>query len=517
MPSTIIRLGSGRLPLVARELDLGPEVMYATVVDGRVTAVLFGELPASDDTTLYVDLSRVEPLPAVDDYFADVCQTFSSVPPVIPAGDSAPPFTPGSPPPTPGGPEYPVPELDPADDLPVFAPTAFQWLSFHADGADPFPAVGTGAGLEEVDPRLRTIVNVSEVCAVRLQAHVVTEDALDLVLCYRNDLDEWEELSPAKTGPKVSLSAAGTYAGLSTNVDPTLSGDVLLSLCVRGSGTASLGNVLARFAGKTGPGVCVELEEPVPTCDVPGVVDPDLLDDFTGYANYAAFWARADAGADVYSYTDLPSTPGAVSALEAFPGGPWVAGLRVTYRTADAPDPSNQVVAFNPPAATDVAMVWQGVIPAGVDFDEYASSPLVSSSTDNAKGYTLMTLRNSRISASVVLRAGKIILEDQAGGVATVVGADISAYAGDPVQIILQVTDRSGGPTAYLYLDPACHAPAEATHMGNIGVSAGGAGTNMTFAALNPVVSVDLAADVDFFTGQIYFTDDPDSIGATYF
>lgn len=455
MATTTIRFRPGRLSLVARALDLGPEVMYAEIVDGRVVAVLFGVLPESTDETLYVDVSGVAPTPEVDDYFSDVCQTFSPVPPVIPAGDAAPPFTPGSPPPDPGGPDYPNPELDPEDDLPIFAPTAPVWISFQADGSAPLAVVGTGAGLEEVDEKLRTIVNLTDVCAVRLQAHVVTGDALELVLCYRNELDEFEELSPGKTGPKVDLSAAGTYAGLSTNVDPIVSGDTLLTVCVRGTGTASLGNVLARFSVTTGPGVCVELLEPVDGCSIE-VTDPAEGDNFQTYTSGSDFVASRNGdlyqGGDSADYwaidTGVVLEGQAQSLRGTFPAGE-TSFVRSGYYESLFPSPLSK----------EIAVKWVGEIEAGWVSDEQTGIAFTG-----AGGTVLCELSviadsfDGATYVQLMARAGRIYL--QSGSAEVDIEEDVIAMAdltGRPIQIVIHGDSPAANQFRWrFYLDDAC-------------------------------------------------------------
>jgi hypothetical protein len=261
--TTALRLAPATIAVAGGVLDMGAAVMYATVDDGVVTAITYGLLPASTAELLYVDLSGYLPpdYPAVGWYFQQVCRTFSPNPPVIPAGDIAPPYTPGLPPPTPGDPNFPPSELPPVDDRPPLANTTPVWVSFHADGAEELVAAG-GSGYEEVDPRMRTLVRLIDVCAVRLQAHVVTGGSGSLYLChYDPDLLEWVPLSAGGTGPSVPVAAAGTYAGLFVNPNPALSGDVLLNVCTRDGSGATVGNLLACFFVKSTTGVCVEFPE----------------------------------------------------------------------------------------------------------------------------------------------------------------------------------------------------------------------------------------------------------------
>lgn len=297
MATYTLPLRSRVLRLPAQALGLGGAgVMYATIEGGVVTAVNFGPLPTSTDDILYHNLTLYETFPEVGWYFSDICQTFSAFPPTIPAGDIAPPYTPGGTPPVPGDPNYPESELPPTDDPAPLANTAPVYLSFHADGAASFTVTGTGP-LEEVNPLMRSIVRIEDICAVRLHAMVDTPDAnLTLKLCFSTDDGvTWEELSPGKTGPRVPLGAAGAVVGTFLNVDPAVSGDTLLGLCVEGSGTAILGNVFATLYVKTSDGLCIEINEG--GCEL-SVEKPTYAEDWEDYATFGDWvsWIVANEG-----------------------------------------------------------------------------------------------------------------------------------------------------------------------------------------------------------------------------
>lgn len=303
MATTTMVLRQGTVMLTGGELGFGTKVMYATVEDGVVTAVTFGNLPSSTETIYYVDLSSYATQPAVGWYFSDVCQTFSALPPVIPAGDLAPPFTPGSPPPVPGDPDYPNPEIPTEDDPVPLASTAPVWISFHAD-AEQSATIAGGADYVEVDERMRTTVRINDVCAVRIQTHVITEDAgLQLFLCYRNELDEWEPLSVGKTGPSVTLAAADTVAGMIVNIDPAIAGDTTVTVCAKGTGSAVVGNISGVFFFKTTDGVCLEIEEGV-GCGLQGF--PERGTDFS-FADYDALYAARNTD-DLFTTWRAPTT-----------------------------------------------------------------------------------------------------------------------------------------------------------------------------------------------------------------
>jgi len=261
--------------------------MYATIEASIITAITFGVPPANTSAIYYVNLSHIVPAPLTGWYFNDDCQTFSATAPVIPAGEIAPPYTPGGTPPVVGGPTYPNPELPPEDDPAPLANTAPFWISFHADGVTNVSITG-GANYIEVAARMRTIVRIQDICAARIQAHVSTAAAdLQLFLCASVDAGvTWLPLSAGGTGPNVPLAATGTLAGAFLNVDPALSGDVLVNVCVKGSKSAVVGNVLACFYVKTTDGGCVQIDEPT-GCALTGTFDEGV--NFNDYANYTAF------------------------------------------------------------------------------------------------------------------------------------------------------------------------------------------------------------------------------------
>ncbi len=268
--------------------------MYATIEASIVTAITFGLLPSSDDVTYYVNIAGIDPEPLVAWYFNDDCQTFSATPPVIPAGEISPPYTPGGTPPVPGDPGYPPTELDPTDDPGPLASTSPFWISFHADGVASV-AVAGGADYAEVSTLMRTIVRIQDICAARLQAHIATADALlTLYLCASLDGGTtWEPISAGGTGPKLTLGALGTLAGSFLNVDPALDGDVMVNVCTKGSGSAVVGNVLACFYVKTTDGLCIEISEG--GCAVPAA---DFIEDFSAAdADMTALLARLYLGA----------------------------------------------------------------------------------------------------------------------------------------------------------------------------------------------------------------------------
>lgn len=326
MTVTIV-LRAGAVRAQARRLSFGDAVMYATIVDGVVTAVGYGTRPVSDADTYYADLTEETVLPEIDWSFNDVCQTFSATPPTIPPGDIAPPYTPGSPPPVPGTPEYPPNDLDDEDPVPL-ASTAPTLIVFRGDGLVDLTITG-GAGLVEVDERLRTKFPLVDACAIALQATITTVGTGELVVCYSDDNGvTWVELSPAGTGPAIPLNALGTVLGPYVNVAPVAQVfSALLSVFTRDGATAVIGNVSAIVYVKTTNGACLELIEPDNSCAIE-VTTANHSDDFLSYtsiANFAATRVNAAVGSDATDYLTLDTTKGlngaAQSLLATMPAG----------------------------------------------------------------------------------------------------------------------------------------------------------------------------------------------------
>lgn len=515
--TTRIRLLPGRFALSGSRLDLGSAVMFATIENGVVTAIAYGALPESDDDTLYLDLSRYEPPPLVGWYFSDVCQTFSETPPVIPAGDVAPPFTPGGLPPIPGTPEFPAPEVPEIDDRPALATLTQSFLSFHADGDAQLVASGASGGgaLVELNPRLRTVVRLRDICGIRLQAHVVSGGAVDLVLAYRNEDDEWEALSPLKTGPRVSCVAEGTYAGLFTNVDPiALDSSNVVTVCVRGEGSAVVGNVLALLLVKANAGACPEFAEDEAGCEVPDAIDDSLIERFA-YSSYSAFWTAADNAEARFSFTDLPNTEGAVAGFESTPTLDGSPTLRQTYRVADSPSPNNLVLAFAPATGGTLhrraAIVWEGRIPSAFVAATNNANPL--GPTDYFQGIGLLSIAGGAYTL-LTIRNGVLYLEDNNNSSTAVVA--LSAIADRDIRIVLAgVDDRAVGPGfgAACTIADACSPFVDPPTFASISSSASAIPADFTFAAILPIVEADIATDASLLTYRVYFTDDLETVG----
>jgi hypothetical protein len=242
---------------------------YATIENGRVTAVTFGAstLPESTTTVLYWDVTDLDPQPIVGWFFVEPCNELSATPPRVPPGEIAPPFQPG------GDPE-PAPEddydVDPEPGPPRIAELAYHLTSFHASGPDAVTFSGDDPEAE-VTPRWRTTMNFRNTCGLRLQAHVVTSG--DVRLIAKGSLDggdTWDYLNGEYEGPFLDLNepddpdpppgwSFGEAVGPFVNIDELFAdGDVLVSVFAKSttSESVTLGDVHAKHAIKFGGGEC---------------------------------------------------------------------------------------------------------------------------------------------------------------------------------------------------------------------------------------------------------------------
>lgn len=266
-------------------------VTYATIVNGLVTAIDAGALPPSTNDTLYFDLTWYF-APDIGWYFSEVCQSFSATVPPVAAGDIAPPFTPGGTPPD-------IPDDERGGDLPpdeagppIYATTIPMLLPFHADKDASYVVTAGGVegptGLTEVAARMRTAFDLRDVCALRVQTHVMQPSAGSLVLCFSTDGGTtWDRASLLDTGPRVTVAAAGTIAGLFTNIKIAAAGSVLLSVFAdEGARGAVLGNTAAVALVAIDGGVCIAIDESG-GCPLTGTFDEGI--NFASYADYTAF------------------------------------------------------------------------------------------------------------------------------------------------------------------------------------------------------------------------------------
>lgn len=244
-------------------LSPGTDVLYAVVVAGRVTAILYGVLPMSTLSTLYIDISGIFPQPAVGWYYAEICNEFSLGAPDVPPGTVAPPnpTTPGGGggggggPTTPGG-NTPGPTA-PASLVP-------DTVAFHARGDANLTIAAVPAVLTEINARLRTPYDFSVACAVHLQGHIVTGLAgAQIIIGYSTDGGTtWAPLSALGFGPVLPLASTGTIRGARTNV--ATGGSVIVSLFTRygdGASNVVVGNLSMVVFNKTGAGSCVTIAE----------------------------------------------------------------------------------------------------------------------------------------------------------------------------------------------------------------------------------------------------------------
>jgi hypothetical protein len=182
-------------------------VSYATIVDGRVTAVSAGSLPASTLTTYYHVLLGGDPVPAVGDYFSDVCGTFSATAPVIPAGDIAPPYTPGGTPPDPDDPDYPEDEIPPEDDQDIRSHVLPDLITWAADADGLLTISAVPIAVTSLGDKYHLAYDFTEVCYMRLQAEVITPASAGAVLklqyydATQDPGEEWVDLEYAAPIP----------------------------------------------------------------------------------------------------------------------------------------------------------------------------------------------------------------------------------------------------------------------------------------------------------------------------
>ena len=280
-----------------------PTVTYAVIVDGRVIAVITGPLPTSTSTTLYFDLTGYS-TPSIDDYFSEICQTFSSTAPTVDPGDIVPPWTK----PRDGtngkdgtnGLDGGVGPFPPASVVPTL-------IAFHADGKDNVTITNIPFALTEVATRMRTAYDLSNVCAVRVQCQVITagSSGSELVLMYSDDNGTtWDYVSDPygyeDAGPFVVIDATGDQRGEFRNIASGAQGDVLLSLFTRkgdGSTDPVIGNMGVYVEGKTvATDQCAILTSPItcPTLSAPVTLGPGgslWSDNFTTYADSPALYA----------------------------------------------------------------------------------------------------------------------------------------------------------------------------------------------------------------------------------
>ncbi len=299
--STARASGSGR-SIARGGAASGGSVSYAEIIDGRVTGIYTGSLPASSATVLYIDLTGYS-TPSVGDYFSEICQTFSSTEPTVDPGDIVPPWTK----PRDGtngkdgtnGLDGGVGPFPPASVVPTL-------IAFHADGKDSVTITNIPFALTEVASRMRTAYDLSNVCAVRVQCQVVTagSSGSELVLMYSDDNGiTWDYVSDPygyeDAGPFVSISSTGDKRGEFRNIASGAQGDVLLSLFTRkgdGSTDPVIGNMGAYIEGKTvATDQCAILTSPI-TCPTltPVTLGPGgslWSDDFTTYADSPALYA----------------------------------------------------------------------------------------------------------------------------------------------------------------------------------------------------------------------------------
>lgn len=318
--TSIVGAGEGGGSLRGGSAPAGvPTVTYAEIIDGVVVGVHTGPLPESTSVVLFIDLTDYGTPPAVGWYWTEVCQQFSETPPVVPPGDIVPPWT---------RPRDGTDGQDGTDGLPGGPgpiPLAFTMpvlVPFHAHGVTGLTVTNAPVALTEVDPKMRTAYDLTDVCAIRLQCDVRTALAgAELVLCYSlNSGSTWalvaDPLDYDLGGPFVSIGATGDRRGEYRNPVVAAQTEVLLSVFVRGGDGSSdpvVGNLGALMYTKTSVGAC-SIIPPTVTCPVfpaftLGPAGFLWQDDFTAYADEAALLAvynnsTSSTGVQLYRCSD---------------------------------------------------------------------------------------------------------------------------------------------------------------------------------------------------------------------
>jgi hypothetical protein len=432
---------------------------YATIENGRVTAVTFGAstLPESTTTVLYWDVTDLDPQPAVTWFFTEPCNEFSATPPRIPPGEVAPPFQPGGDPPDPDDPLTPeVEEPGP----PRIAELAYHLTAFHASGPDTITFGGDDPE-QEVTPRWRTTVNFANTCGVRIQAHVVTEN--DVRLIVKGSIDggtTWDYLNAEYEGPFLKITDSGEAVGPFVNIDEDFAeGDVLVSVFARtGSSTSvTLGNVHLMHAIRVDDAEC-PIYEILEECAAPAAT---LVEDFD-YADYGAFLTALNAqnfsNELLFGTWGMPNTEGPTYSLDAtntFNGNP---SLR---QSLDGGIGYGGFIGFDPDTPEDGAYFWV------MQIDDTFSP------TDGSfagQKYRLMTFSCERLlgggpfdTGYLTATGGRVTFEWYDAVADTFSSTDLGPYAdwfGDRHQVIVRIERRSSTTLRFrIYRDPPCSTP----------------------------------------------------------
>ena len=442
---------------------------YVTIVDGRVTALELGAsaLPESGPTTLYVDVTDADPVPQVDWYYTEPCGVFTEGPPVIPDGELAPPFPPGGTVPTPGDPGFPPGPLEPGPTPPP--QVAATLVSFHANDAQ-LLSVPAASSRSDIAPRLWTAFDLTEACAVRLQAYVSTPVVGAQVAC-EFSVDNgatWDALDGGAIGPILDVGSAGDQRGPWQSVSPLAAGDVLLRLVVEGgdgSELLELGNTGLLVRMNTGAGgPCVEIppyEPPVAGCPVPAAL---LTEDFAGFTSKSD-WSGYISGLDV----DAPQ----LFALVANFSGGWDLD---TDRTFDG-NPSGRCVLTGSAAGGylyhEVADTFLAETPTAPDglfdgvffcvFELPADLTLPSFGTPGraefSQGLHLLWV-NGADGQYLIARGDRVYLEWETGTGTTDVDqidlGPLSDFLGQPLQLLVRAQAVGNSWRMRVYLNTPC-------------------------------------------------------------
>lgn len=447
---------------------------YVAIVNGRVTDVVLGAsaIPPSSAGVLYWDVTGLSPQPQVDWYFAEPCNVFSALPPVIPPGDLAPPYPPGEEPPD----RDDFEEIEPG---PVReALLGYHLTALHAHPADTAVVVGDDPEAE-VTPLWRTTLALDNTCGLRLQAHVVVPDSVRLIL--KGSFDNgatWEYLNTEYEGPFLDVTNAGEAVGPFVNIDPAFAtGDVLVSVFARASGSPSaiLGNVHVMHALKLDDGVCPLYEIEVDGCAVPAAI---FADDLSGYASWAAFYAAVEPSnpsfdAGVWSNIGFESAENDPAFLDfgtTFAGNPTLAAPLADLGFLDLV--FSRIASLADPGEPEATFFCVFALPD--DWSPSDTGPIA----DGLSNFTLAAVNYDNAGGFIAAWGGQVywVWEEYvtSGLEAPVALGPVSDWRGGWKQLLVRGTKSGSTCRTRIYLNDACDAPTVWADLTNTDSTSGG-------------------------------------------
>lgn len=332
----------------------------------------------------------------------------------------------------------------------------------------------------EIDPHLRTAFDLFDCCGLRLQLNVLSAAPAGTIVDLRYSVDNgdtWTLVSAGGLGPKVPVSAAGSFLGAIVNVASLARGDVLLSPFIRGgndSSTVVLGNVSAiAYIAVSALGACPEYPEGA--CALPAEF-PIFGDDFSSYATYEDFIAARQYPSDpdywnLFSDLFLPAT---ASPIADFSTTIVLDGLekalRVEYDAANYPDFSIGWITMFEALSSDITLQWVASfgahLPNGFVLDIDGTTPVTAGSTE--RGFVVGAWEDKAPSGEggaryfhyLLIRAGKLYHGIYQSGFVIQAEAEVGDAADFIANNITQLTFRAdyvgSDARVRIYLDPAC-------------------------------------------------------------